>query len=99
MRNDNRLSGFLTVALVAALLGISRSTTLTLIRAGQIPAIRVGNQIRVSETGLVRYLQDAGLDVELIYRGGLKPTTVPPTPVPSAAQNAERDPVTGVNVR
>jgi len=88
MENDYYcISGFLTVTEVAGILGISRSTALTLIRKGQIPSIRVRCQIRVPETGFVKYLQDAGLDVEQIYWGaGHLPTTVPAAPRAAPAQ-------------
>jgi len=101
MENDYYcISGFLTVTEVAGILGISRSTALTLIRKGQIPSIRVRCQIRVPETGFVKYLQDAGLDVEQIYWGaGHLPTTAPPAPLTTTAQPAEREPTPGVQVR
>lgn len=69
------ISGFLTVDEIAGILGISRSTALTIIREGEIPSIRVRSQIRVPEIGFVGYLQNAGLDVKQIYLGRPSPTT------------------------
>jgi excisionase family DNA binding protein len=48
-----------TVPEVAAMLRIARSTAYRLIRAGQIPCVRVGEQIRVPRAAMERLL-DAG---------------------------------------
>lgn len=99
MDNNNRFVGFLSVTDVAQILGISRSTTLTLIRGGQITSIRVGAQIRIPETGLAQYLQEAGLENTQIYRGGLKPTTARATPATDPTPTTEARRAAGVNVR
>lgn len=45
---------FLTVAEVAERLSVSVQTVRRLVHAGQLPAVRVGQQIRVPETNLNR---------------------------------------------
>lgn len=50
---------------VAVMLGISRSLAYELIRSGQIPAIRVGSRLRVTQDDLAKFIEkcreDAGL--------------------------------------
>lgn len=48
---------FLTVSEVASLLKLSESTVYTMVRAGDIPAVKLGNQWRVSETRLDEWLE------------------------------------------
>ena len=43
---------------VASLLGISKSFVYTLIRKGQLPAIRFGAAVRVKPDDLERFIQD-----------------------------------------
>jgi len=51
------ISTYLAPAHVAAILGVSRSTVLRLVRTGQLPCIRVGPRtIRVSVEELERFL-------------------------------------------
>ncbi len=47
---------FLTVAEVAGMLRVSTMTVYRLIKAGQLPAARVGKSYRVSEEDVDRYL-------------------------------------------
>ena len=49
---------FLTVSEVASLLKLSESTVYTMVRAGEIPAVKLGNQWRVSETRLDEWLEE-----------------------------------------
>ncbi len=47
---------FLTVAEVAGILRVSTMTVYRLIKAGSLPAVRVGKSYRVSEDDVDRYL-------------------------------------------
>ena len=49
---------FLTVSEVASLLKLSESTVYTMVRAGDIPAVKLGNQWRVSEARLDEWLEE-----------------------------------------
>lgn len=49
-------SRLLTVAEVAALLRVSTMTVYRLIKAGQLPALRIGKSYRVPEEDVDRYL-------------------------------------------
>ena len=49
---------FLTVSEVASLLKLSESTVYTMVRAGEIPAVKLGKQWRVSETRLDEWLEE-----------------------------------------
>ena len=55
---DNGLSKarFLTVQEVANLMRVSSMTVYRLIKAGELPAVRVGRAFRVSETDVDAYL-------------------------------------------
>ncbi|MFM8238545.1 MAG: helix-turn-helix domain-containing protein [Actinomycetota bacterium] len=55
---DNGLSKarFLTVQEVADLMRVSSMTVYRLIKAGELPAVRVGRAFRVSETDVDAYL-------------------------------------------
>jgi excisionase family DNA binding protein len=48
--------GFLTVAEVASLLRVSTMTVYRLVKAGQLPAVRVGRSYRLREDDVDRYL-------------------------------------------
>jgi excisionase family DNA binding protein len=49
-------SRFLTVREVATLLRVSSMTVYRLIKAGELPAVRVGRSFRVAEVDVDRYL-------------------------------------------
>ncbi|MGW3061570.1 helix-turn-helix domain-containing protein [Streptomyces goshikiensis] len=49
---------FLTVAEVAAVMGVSQMTVYRLVHDGHLPAIRVGRSFRVPENAVHEYLQD-----------------------------------------
>ncbi|MEU9428598.1 helix-turn-helix domain-containing protein [Streptomyces sp. NPDC048342] len=49
---------FLTVAEVASLMRIRRSTVYRLVHSGHLPAIRVGRSFRVPEQAVHDYLQE-----------------------------------------
>ena len=55
MQSDAR-ARFLTAAEVAAQLRVSTMTVYRLIKAGQLPAVRVGKSYRVREDDVDRYL-------------------------------------------
>ncbi len=82
MRSEKTLEfvQFLSIAAVAAILGVSRPTVYKIVRRGEIPAIRVGDIVRIPETGLEGYLRSQGLDLETIYRGTGLPATARPSP-------------------
>ena len=48
----------LSVTEVAARLGVSRDTVLRLVAKGSLPALRVGQQWRVSEEDLTLYIEE-----------------------------------------
>lgn len=48
--------GFLTVAEVAALMRVSTMTVYRLIKAGELPSIRVGKSYRIRRADLDRYI-------------------------------------------
>ena len=54
----------LTVAEVAALMRVSNMTVYRLIKAGELPAIRVGKNFRIRESDVQRYLVDRAVHVE-----------------------------------
>jgi excisionase family DNA binding protein len=51
-------SRFLTVQEVADLMRVSSMTVYRLIKAGDLPAVRVGRSFRVADTDVDRYLSD-----------------------------------------
>lgn len=51
---------FLTRYQVAEILAVSVGTVDGLIRRGEIPAVRVGSSVRVSEEGLSEFVQKHG---------------------------------------
>jgi excisionase family DNA binding protein len=54
----------LTVAEVAAVLRVSNMTVYRLIKAGDLPAIRVGKSFRIQQHDLTAYLADGLVRVE-----------------------------------
>ncbi len=54
----------LTVGEVAGIMRVSNMTVYRLIKAGQLPAIRVGKNYRIRRTDLDRYLTDRTVHVE-----------------------------------
>lgn len=55
-------SGFRTVAEVARQLRVSNMTVYRLVRAGDLPAVRVGRGYRIREKDLLAYLQNRYMD-------------------------------------
>ena len=86
---------FLPVATVAELLNVSKPTVISLIRQGELPAIRIGKVFRIASYGVDDYLARAGIDLEII-RGGQQPATASAAPSGSLkAQSAEHEPTPG----
>jgi excisionase family DNA binding protein len=54
----------LTVGEVAATMRVSNMTVYRLIKAGQLPAIRVGKNYRIRESDVNKYLSDRSVRVE-----------------------------------
>jgi|BioPla2DNA2_1021312.scaffolds.fasta_scaffold14696_8 excisionase family DNA binding protein len=67
---ESEFGTLLGVATVAAVLGVSRATVINLVRRGDLPAARVGRQIKIQEHVVAQYLRDAGLNAETVGRGG-----------------------------
>ena len=57
MQNDVHTVSFLTVSEAAELLHVSKPTLLRLLRREEIPAFKVGNQWRISESQLVQFIE------------------------------------------
>lgn len=95
MKNTHEFARFLSIATVAAILGISKPSVGALVRRGELPAIRVGHVFRIPETALETYLTAQGLKPGAIYRGTGSPATACPSP---ARAPAETHP-TGATVR
>ena len=55
--NSETRGSFLTVAEVAATLRVSTMTVYRLIKAGDLPAVRVGKSYRLREDDIDRYLE------------------------------------------
>jgi excisionase family DNA binding protein len=53
---------FATVAEVARQLRVSNMTVYRLVKAGQLPAVRVGRGYRIREQDVVRYLETRYMD-------------------------------------
>ena len=53
---------FATVAEVARQLRVSNMTVYRLVKAGDLPAVRVGRGYRIKENDVVRYLQKRYMD-------------------------------------
>lgn len=86
---------FMPVAKVAALLNVSKPTVISLIRQGELPAVRIGKIFRVATYGVDDYLVRAGIDLDVI-KGGRLPTTASAAPSGSLeAQSAEHEPTPG----
>lgn len=58
MAQELSKSRFLTVQEVAALMRVSSMTVYRLIKAGDMPAVRVGRSFRVADTDVDTYLSD-----------------------------------------
>jgi excisionase family DNA binding protein len=56
--------GLLTVAEVAAVMRVSNMTVYRLIKAGELPAVRVGKNYRIRERDLEAFLSDRSVHVE-----------------------------------
>jgi excisionase family DNA binding protein len=54
----------LTVAEVAATMRVSNMTVYRLIKAGDLPALRVGKNYRIRESDVDRYLSERSVQVE-----------------------------------
>ena len=52
----NEFNDVVTVRELAAMLKVGRNTAYELVRAGIIPSVRVGRQIRVSKLAVVEYM-------------------------------------------
>ncbi|MBA2726084.1 MAG: helix-turn-helix domain-containing protein [Actinobacteria bacterium] len=53
---------FATVAEVARQLRVSNMTVYRLVKAGQLPAVRVGRGYRIREQDVIRYLENRYMD-------------------------------------
>ncbi len=71
MAQPEGLARFMTVAEVATLMRVSTMTVYRLIKAGDIPAVRVGKSYRLREDDVDQFLS------EPIHPGRLTPATVP----------------------
>ena len=56
--------GLLTVAEVSAAMRVSNMTVYRLIKAGELPAVRVGKNYRIRERDLEAFLVDRSVHVE-----------------------------------
>jgi excisionase family DNA binding protein len=56
--------GLLTVSEVAAALRVSNMTVYRLIKAGELPAVRIGHNFRIREAEVERYLSARSVRVE-----------------------------------
>jgi excisionase family DNA binding protein len=56
--------GLLTVAEVGAVMRVSNMTVYRLIKAGELPAVRVGKNYRIRERDLEAFLSDRSVHVE-----------------------------------
>ncbi len=56
--------GLLTVTEVAAVMRVSNMTVYRLIKAGELPAVRVGKNYRIRENDVERYLSERSVRVE-----------------------------------
>ena len=54
--SQNDLPLTLSVTEVAAVLGVGRNTAYNLVKSGELKALRIGRQIRVSKNELLRFL-------------------------------------------
>nr|WP_256447131.1 helix-turn-helix domain-containing protein [Acrocarpospora catenulata] len=61
---------YLTVLEIATTLRVARMTAYRLIHRGELPAIKVGRQIRVPEHAFQEYLRDRYADAGLALAGG-----------------------------
>ena len=56
--------GLLTVSEVASAMRVSNMTVYRLIKAGELPAVRVGKNYRLRETDLERFLEERSVRTE-----------------------------------
>ncbi len=49
---------------VTEMLSVSRKTVLKYINAGELKAVRLGNQIRVTEKSLIAFLDSKSIDIK-----------------------------------
>lgn len=63
-RDEPGMARLLTVAEVASIMRVSRMTVYRLIRRGQLKAIRVGRNYRVTEEDLKAYLESSAVTGE-----------------------------------
>ena len=94
MKNATDFTGFLSVTVVAAILGISRPSVLALVRRDELPGIWVGHRVRIPVTGLESFLIDRGLDPSVIYRGRGSPATASPSAGSPASRQADTGAIT-----
>lgn len=80
MEQAKKFTEFLSVAVVAAILGVSRPSVLALVHRGELPGIWVGQVVRVPVTGLESFLIERGLNPSAIYRGAGQTATASPSP-------------------
>lgn len=97
MEQAKKFTDFLSVAVVAAILGVSRPSVLALVHRGELPGIWVGQVVRVPATGLESFLIERGLNPSMIYRGRGSPATAIPSP--AGTTNANRTASAGAIVR
>ncbi len=94
MKTETDFTKFLSVAAVSTILGISKPSVLALVRSGEMPGIRVGQQVRIPERGLEGFLLGRGLDPSVIYRGAGLPATAAPSPGSPASRPADTGAIT-----
>lgn len=99
MKNTTDFTEFLSVAVVAAILGISRPSVLALVRRGELPGIWVGHRVRIPVTGLESFLIDRGLDPRDLYRGAGLPATAAPSPAGTINADQRTPASVGATVR
>ncbi|MCT8336925.1 helix-turn-helix domain-containing protein [Methanoculleus sp. Afa-1] len=94
--NTAEFTRFLSVAVVAAILGISRPSVLTLVRDGELPGIWVGHRVRIPAAGLETFLIAQGLKPSAIYRGTGQTATASPSPatITNASRTADAGAIT-----
>lgn len=61
---------YLTVLEIATTLRVARMTAYRLIHRGELPAIKVGRQIRVPEPAFEAYMKDRFAEAGLVFAGG-----------------------------
>lgn len=94
--NATEFERFLSVAAVAAVLGISHQGVRNAVRRGDLRGVRVGDLIRIPAAELEQFLVKQGLDPGALYRGPGSPVTARPAP---GTANADRPISAGAVVR